>query len=207
MQLYLQKQHLVMLGVIAPNIFYWSAKVPFSPIDSCAGWHNDVYIKMGIIYKNRKNDQIDLKFHCLWSIVFMQMLYFRWYIFSHEIRRVYFWQNWVWEQWIYQPNSEHCPLARPLCFGLHCAPFWELCSGYFLFSWQGTRCFCFCGGRLTVRFRLLTCYWPCSCPLHYPFCWFCVITPGWFTQFACCVSARFLPALFAFYATLTLPEG
>ena len=34
--------------------------------------HNDVDIKIGIIYKNRKNRQNSLKLLGFWSIVFMQ---------------------------------------------------------------------------------------------------------------------------------------
>jgi hypothetical protein len=34
--------------------------------------HNDVYIKIVIIYKNRKNSQNILKFHRNWSIVSVQ---------------------------------------------------------------------------------------------------------------------------------------
>ena len=53
---------------IAESVQFWSiVQVP-----SCAGLHNDVDIKMGIIYKNCKYAQKHLKFKRFWSIVLKQ---------------------------------------------------------------------------------------------------------------------------------------
>ena len=48
-----------------------------SQLPSCVGLHNDVDIKIGIIYKNRKNQQNCLKNIGFWSIVFMHCFYLR----------------------------------------------------------------------------------------------------------------------------------
>lgn len=45
------------------------------PINGYKSLHNDVDIKIGIIYKNRKNIQKLLKLQAFWSIVFKQSEY------------------------------------------------------------------------------------------------------------------------------------